>query len=33
MAKIWSSLFGGGGEPEKRMTLDDLYNQVITYQG
>ena len=31
MAKAWRSLFGGGGS-EKRMTLDDLYQQVVTYQ-
>jgi len=34
MAKAWRSLFGmSGGEPEQRLTLDDLYKQVINYQG
>ncbi|MFE6223019.1 phage portal protein [Streptomyces sp. NPDC057854] len=32
MAKIWSSLFKGKSE-EERLTLDDLYQQVIKYQG
>jgi phage portal protein BeeE len=33
MAKIWSSLFGSGKQDEERLTLDDLYKQVISYQG
>ncbi|WP_432112861.1 phage portal protein [Streptomyces sp. S1] len=31
MAKIWSSLFGS--QPQERMPLNDLYQQVIKYQG
>ncbi len=34
MAKVWSSLFGGGTKPpEERLTLDDIYNQVVQYKG
>lgn len=34
MAKIWSSLFGSGEKPtEERLTLDDIYNQVVQYKG
>jgi len=34
MAKIWSSLFGGGGEaqPESRLSLTDYANQYFTYK-
>ncbi|GHG09746.1 phage portal protein [Streptomyces hydrogenans] len=32
MAKVWSSLFSKP-KPQERMTLDDLYQQVVKYQG
>ncbi|MFD4474699.1 phage portal protein [Streptomyces sp. NPDC058471] len=33
MAKLWSSLFGGNGKEEGRFGLNDLYQQVVQYQG